>query len=358
MNIIFLIENICLRAGTERAVINEANILEKQGHNVSIISVFSNDDEKPGFRLDNKIKIIHLGYKYSRKASRFYTYFKLFLKLPHNINKLNIDVVIGSTYFINYILAFGHFEPKTIGCEHFNYDSLTKRKKRIRKAAYQKLDAVIVLTKHDASKYDFIRPNKLFVIPNSICVKKEQYCDTNSHIIISVGRLTYQKGYDLLLKVAQKVKSFLPDWKFVIYGDGEEESMLIQECHDLGLDKYVYFMGRTENVNSKLLSSSIYIMTSRFEGLPMALIEAQSCALPIVSFDCPEGPSEVIHDGCDGFLVPLGDIDLMADKIISIASDDRLRASMSKNAKKNSWTYDEKEISVLWKKMLDKVINY
>lgn len=351
MTIGIIIENISYKAGTERAVSNLANILNNVGHKVNIYSMYSNNGQKSGFYLDKNIKVTHLTYQGNSKQ-RYFSY----LKLIKYINSLNdVDVFIGTTHAINCMLALSHTNAKKIGCEHFNYNQCPKVWRIIRKRFYPKLDAVVVLTKHDAMHYSFINPNKLYVIQNSISKASDNLCDITSKTIISVGRLSYQKGFDLLLDVAKLVQKDLPDWKFEIYGDGEDKPKLLDKCKKLGLENYVFFKGRTDNVSDKMGKSSIYLMTSRFEGLPMVLIEAQSCGLPIISFDCPEGPSEVIHDGQDGFLIPFGNNELMSKQIVKLSKNLKLREQFNRNAFINSKQFSAKEISKKWVRLLKNI---
>lgn len=121
------------------------------------------------------------------------------------------------------------------------------------------------------------------------------------------------------------------------------------------MNNFVNIKPATNNIMEELLKSSIYVMTSRFEGLPMVLIEAQECGLPIVSFDCKEGPNQIIQDNKNGYLVEVGDINIFADKVISITKNEEMWNVFSKNAKENADNYSEGRIIKLWMELFDKV---
>ena len=166
-----------------------------------------------------------------------------------------------------------------------------------------------------------------------------------------MGRLDPQKGYDYLLHTAVKLKQEIPDWHLDIFGSGDDEEMLKELAKKLQVDDFVSFHPPTKEVAKELCNSGMYVMSSRFEGLPMVLLEAQECGLPIVSFDCPEGPSEVIHDGEDGFLVPLADTDALAEKIITLAKDQEMRKRFGQAAKINCQQFSPEKVGEMWLKL-------
>ena len=138
-------------------------------------------------------------------------------------------------------------------------------------------------------------------------------------------------------------------------GDGDQREYLLNEIQKNNLNNFVNIKPATNNIMEELLKSSIYVMTSRFEGLPMVLIEAQECGLPIVSFDCKEGPNQIIQDNKNGYLVEVGDINIFADKVISITKNEEMWNVFSKNAKENADNYSEGRIIKLWMELFDKV---
>ena len=176
--------------------------------------------------------------------------------------------------------------------------------------------------------------------------------DANSKLILSSGRLTYQKGFDLLVDVAAKVLPDHPDWQWKILGEGEDRSLLEQKIHDAQLDGRLILKGHVDDVNSYYRQSAMFVMTSRFEGLPMVLLEAKAHRLPLVSFDCPTGPAEIIEDAVNGAIVPLGDIDVMAKAVNNLIEDRSKRIEYSNMSGSNTERYKMKTIRDDWLRLL------
>ena len=351
--IAFVVEKISNRAGIERAVINTVNGLNKtRKYDICIISIFTDDSEYPAYLLDKNVKLIHLRIN---KASKYAWYIK-FVKVTRKVIKNeSIRYVIGTTHGINSCLGFVRKSSKVIGCEHFNYDSCSKVMRFSKYITYPKLDALVLLTVPDAKRYFYIGKNKLYVIPNIVSFQTEDNAKFDAKRIIAVGRLSRQKGFDYLVQVAKKLKNEIPEWRIDIFGDGDQRDTLLNDIQKNSLNNFVNIKHSTNNIMEELLKSSIYVMTSRFEGLPMVLIEAQECGLPIVSFDCKEGPNQIVQDNKNGYLVEVGDSNTFADKVISITKNEEMWNVFSENAKENANNYSEGRIIKLWLELFDKV---
>ena len=168
--------------------------------------------------------------------------------------------------------------------------------------------------------------------------------------IIAVGRLTEQKGFDLLIKVWEKVEAEMNDWTLNIYGEGELRGQLQKMIQEKKL-RNIHLCGYTDNIEEKYLESSIFALTSRYEGYVLVLIEAQAKGLPCISFDCKEGPSEIIDDGVNGFLIEEGDIEAYSKKLMILMRDISLRQRFSENARKDLEKYDIRNILCEWEKI-------
>jgi glycosyltransferase involved in cell wall biosynthesis len=151
-----------------------------------------------------------------------------------------------------------------------------------------------------------------------------------------------------LLRAFRTVADRFPEWRLEIIGDGEERRMLADETGRLSLGDNVMLEGEMEDVRERLLSSSCLVLSSRFEGFGMALVEAMACGLPVVSYACPAGPGDIITDGVDGFLVPPGDEKALADRICTVIGDDGLRNRMGEAAFRSSARYDIDRIVSMW----------
>lgn len=345
-SVAILIFNICNRAGTERAVTNLANILSEEKHNVTIISCFSSPNDKNAFTLNSNVNIIHLGMKPGGFILRFWDYFTVLRKLRQI--SYNFDFLLGTTHALNTLLFFLPKRMKKIACEHFAYDACPLYSRIIRRVIYPFLDAVVLLTKTDAAKYTFMDKKKIFVIPNSLSFIQASTADLSKKRMIAIGRLTYLKGFDILLDIAVLLKRELPDWHIDVFGEGEDHEALLNKAERLCVNDYVSFLPPTNDVKKELLNSSIYLMSSRFEGLPMVLLEAQACGLPIVSFDCPEGPRNVISDKKNGFLIKCFDVESFSLNVGKLAKNNDQRIKMGTCAKYSSNRYSPSSISYKW----------
>lgn len=348
-----ILTDITKRAGTERAVVNLANILSSLNYDVCIFSTDSISGS-PQYYLNRNVIIFHFGLKISsaKGFSKILEYKKLNTKIIECIKNENIDCVIGTYSFFNALLTRIP-NVETIGCEHFNYFSASKLHRLVRRIFYPKLNAVVVLTEHDKAHYSFLK--NCFVIPNSLSFESFIKENWSEKVVLSIGRYTKQKGFDFLIKTAAKLKKTFPDWKFKIVGSGENEKLLENLIAEYHLEDYVKLLPPTNNIVDLYKSASIYCMSSRYEGLPMVLLEAKSCGLSIVSFDCPEGPAEVIENNKDGFLCKPENPDDLAEKLKILMSDEKLREQFGKTAYVNSKRFSTENIAKKWKQLLERI---
>lgn len=349
--IAILLTDITKRAGTERAVVNLANILVSLRYNVFIFSIDSLEG-KASYYLNEKVQIIHLGLKIAESNGlvKLNEYKKLKQKIKRCIKEKEIDCIIGTYSLFNALLTRIR-GIKTIGCEHFNYGSAGMIHRLVRRSFYPYLDAVVVLTEEDKKHYNFLQ--NCYVIPNSCSFTTGIKSTWDEKTILAIGRYTKQKGFDLLIEAASKLKNEFPDWTFCVVGSGEEEQKLRNLIGQHNLNGYVNLLPPTTDVISLYKTASIYCMSSRWEGLPMVLIEAQSCGLPIVSFNCPEGPSEIVEDRVNGFLCEPENSQDLAEKLKILMRNKNLREEFGKKAFESSKRFSTKEVAEKWKRLLE-----
>jgi len=218
----------------------------------------------------------------------------------------------------------------------------------------RRLDKMVLLT--DAAINDWPElDNKIKIqdpLPFQIDAKSPLLCKQ----IVSIGRFDYEKGIDLLLQVWQKVEKQMPDWKLDIYGNGNRNPYLLK-MRQLGIDSSrCHLHGPIKDVKKEYLNSSVFVLPSRYEGFGLVLIEAMACGVPVVSFDCENGPRSIITDGEDGFLIPTFDIDAFAEKIILLMQDENLRRLMGEKAQKSAAKYDIDSIGLQWKQLFDELM--
>lgn len=187
----------------------------------------------------------------------------------------------------------------------------------------RKYDRFVVLSQEDAQNWKEL--NNISVINNFYSKDFTVKAKLEEHRVISIGRYEYQKGYDRLINAWALIAQQVPDWTLHIFGEGSLRSVLTKQIKDLHLEDSVFLDGATNNVGKELSNSSIVAFTSNYEGFPMAIVEVESAGLPVVSFDAPCGPKDIIRDGEDGFLVKDGDVEGLGKRLLSLMQNDGLR---------------------------------
>lgn len=212
----------------------------------------------------------------------------------------------------------------------------------------RRFDKFVVLTNEDKGYWGGL-PN-IEVIPNAAIHVSKNYSEVKNKRVIAVGRLDYQKGFDRLIqawKLVQHTGRF-SDWKLDIFGQGEWREMLQQMIDKQGLQNTVKINPPTNAILNEYVHSSLLVMSSNYEGFGMVLVEAMSCGVPVISFDCKCGPKDIIQPGINGLLVPNGDIQALADAMMKVMEDEAYRKMLSLNARKVVDTYSEQAVMAQW----------
>lgn len=359
MHIGFFSGDITRSGGTENVSIAIANELASRGGmKILFVSLFEERDE-PFFPLSPAIRRFAL---YSVATHGIQHYFDTCKRLEAVVRDQHIDVLID----IDGILDMYSLPVKkrtgvrVISWEHFNYlqNPDVPYRKLTRRWAARRADAIVTLTQTDRELYQSHLKLKcpVVAIANPMATLSEPVTyDADSHLILSTGRLTYQKGFDLLVDVAAKVLPNHPDWRWLILGEGEERHNLESKIQEKGLQGRVVLEGRVSNMDDFYRKSAMFVMTSRFEGLPMVLLEAKAYRLPLVSFDCPTGPSEIIENGVNGVVVPLGDVEALSESVEELMMDKRKRVAYSDMSGDNAEHYKIGAIMQSWIQLLHEV---
>lgn len=376
--IVFCTPAIYSAGGVERVVSYKACYFAEQlGYDVTII-VTEGKGRDCYFPLSDKVKVINfeLGFEELWRASfikKVYLYltkqrqYKRLLKAE--LMRIRPDFTISMLRReINFLTSI-HDGSKKIGELHVNranyrnfeandsnglkrlfakfwMRSLVKKLKR--------LDQLVVLT--DKSKASWPELSNVSVIPDPIPMPIPlAISDLHAKRVVTIGRYAYQKGYDLLLQAWAEVEKQYPDWTLDIYGQGDQ-TIYRELMGDLGIDaNRCHLNGPVEDVVKTYQDSAIFVLSSRFEGFGLVLVEAMACGLPVVSFDCPAGPDEIITDGVDGLLVPSGDVQALAEKLMALMADEDLRQRLGKRARQTAQRYDMTVIANLWRTLFEKV---
>jgi glycosyltransferase involved in cell wall biosynthesis len=335
--ICFFSGDISRTGGTERVSLIIAGALAKRGYEVTILSIARG--EVVAFDVDKNIKLFSL---HGEERSSNFSNIKTIKMVRHFLKSNNIDYIIDvdiiqSIYSIP--ASFGLL-TKVISWEHFNYfvnvGDLAQRVKRkiARLLASRFSTKIVTLTSKDATCY---RQNlhcheRVIAINNPVISDLKSRCNLHEKTVIAVGRLTRQKGFDLLLKAWKIAIQVNPEWRLMIVGSGEEDASLKALAKKLNIEQTVLFVAANKNINEYYLKSSIYAMSSRFEGFPMVLLEAKSFGLPIVSFDCETGPREIVNQNFDGLLVEKENYEKFSDSLLSFMNDENKRKEFGENA--------------------------
>ena len=212
----------------------------------------------------------------------------------------------------------------------------------------------VVLTEEDKEYWEGLK--NMCVIGNARSFVLPKPAKLENKTVIAVGRYSYQKGFERLIAAWHQVCQHVDDWKLHLVGDGELREELQQQIEALNLkDKVILGKAETDML-TVYKNASVLAMSSRYEGLPMVLLEAQAAGLPIVSFQCKCGPKDVIADGVDGFLVNEGDVDALAEKLMKLMNDEALRKKMGAAAFERSERYAEDRIMKQWTDLFDVVL--
>lgn len=195
---------------------------------------------------------------------------------------------------------------------------------------------------------------QLEVIPNPLPFQTDKLSTVQNKRVIAVGSYSFNKGYDLLLQIWTKIEREFPDWELNIYGKLTHDN-LFAEAEKLNL-KNVHFFAPAPDIQEKYLDSSIFVLPSRSEGFGMVIIEAMSCGLPVVSFDCPHGPGALISNGKDGFLVENSDTDIFAEKLKFLMQDENLRLNLASYGKQTAQKYSPEKIVRQWDDLIKKIL--
>lgn len=351
--ITFFIYDMYTCGGIEKVVSLIANGMSEK-YEVEIISLYKTE-ETPYYNLNENIKLTYILEKELFPLKLYYPYLMYCTKKKLKNHKTDV-FICASMGFVG-LNIFMRKRAKYIAWEHANTSIGAFGDKlwlgRLIAAKYA--DKIVVLTKKDMKmnidKYKTL--DKIVQIYNPI--EKVNLSDTylyDSKKIVSCGRLQYQKGFDILIEVANKVLKKHTDWEWHIYGDGPQKEMLENMIKEKGLANNLRLMGRVKSMNEKYKEYAMFVMTSRYEGFAMVNIEAHYAKLPIVSFNCNCGPDEIIQDGINGYLVDCFNTDQMAEKINYLIENPNVRIEMSKNTILDKEKLEMRNIIKEWEKVL------
>lgn len=373
--IVFCAPALYLSGGVERVLSLKANYFaEKFGYDITII--LTDGKGKPNaFPLSDKIRVINLDINFEELwFCPFYKKIFVYLRkqrqykrlLTAELMKIRPDITDSLLRReINFLTKIKDGSKK-IGELHVsknNFRTFKDNETSFLKELFskywrykavislKKLDKFIVLTEEDKTSWTELE--NVVSIPNPISFETDVVSCLKNKRVLAVGRYDYVKGYDLLLKAWKKVEGLSSDWCLDVFGAGDRtpyEELL----RSLNLNQgRCHLNGATSEIMQEYLNSSIFVLSSRFEGLSMSLLEAMSCGLPVVSFACPCGPKDVIRDGENGFLVEREDINMLADYLLKLINNPSEITRMAKNAKRRSADFYIEVLAERWRVLFE-----
>lgn len=373
LKIVYCTPALYMAGGVERVLTLKANYFaEHLGYDITIILTEGKD--KPLFYpLSDKIKVVNLdiGFEelwtcsFLKKIPVYLRKQRLYKKkLTGELMRIHPDITISLLRReINFLTSI-HDGSKKIGELHVNranYRNFEAGDSNAFKIIFAKfwmkslvshlkrLDRFVVLTKED--KLAWKELDNVEVIPDPLAFDINEVSPLTNKRVIAVGRYVYQKGFDLLLQAWSKVEKQLPDWELTIYGMGDR-SPYEKLMDNLQIDRNrCHLYGPTDDIKREYLNSSLFVFSSRFEGFGMVLIEAMACGLPVVSFDCPCGPKDIVRHQEDGLLIPSGNIEKFSESLLHLMSDSTLRQQMSSAALNNVRRFHLEAIVKQWKNL-------
>ena len=375
LKIVYCTPALYLAGGVERVLTLKANYFaEHFGYDITII--LTDGKGKPfAYPLSDKIKVIHLDINFEELwtcsfLKKIWVYLKkqriYKRRLTEELMRIRPDITVSmlrrEINFINEIKdgskKVGELHTSRQNNRNFKDNEVNWIKalfarywnwSLVRKL--QKLDRFVTLTHED--KAGWTELDNVTAIPNPVSFTAKGQSALTDKRVLAVGRYDYVKGFDRLLQAWTVVIKQHPDWTLAIYGDGDKSTYehLREQLHlDAG---HCRLNGVTTSIQDEYLASAMYVVTSRYEGLSMAMLEAISCGLPLVAFACPCGPRDVVDDGVNGFLVENGNVSQLAEKIIYMIEHPEERARMGKKAKLKSEQYKIENLAQVWKRLFE-----
>lgn len=369
MKILYCTHSTYNPGGMERVLLNKVTYLSQlPGWEVSIVTT-DQHHRPPFYPFPEKVRMTDLDINYSDDNDKG-AWKKIFgylrkrkehkRKLKALLQKERPDIVVSlypsESSFIPDIKDGSKKVLELHFCKFFRLQYgrkgllgwIDKLRTRQDERIVRRFDKFVVLTHEDKGYWGNL-PN-IEVIPNAAMQVSESCSDVTNKRVIAVGRLDYQKGFDRLIEAWEWIQGTgkLTDWRLDIFGQGEWKEMLQRMIEEKGVQHSVQIHRPTKQIGEEYVKSSLLVMSSHYEGLPMVMIESMACGLPVVSFDYKCGPKDIIQHGINGLLVPEGDIKALANAMMEVMTDEAYRRMLSRNARKVVDTYSEEAVMARW----------
>ena len=359
MKLLYLTPKINSEGGLERVMCLKANYLIKNfNYDISIVTQ-NNGNSNPFYPLEKEIKLFDIDLS----GNRLQFFLKYVKGIKNIIASENPDtIVIVDSIYKAYLVSFIAKNKRIIyECHNsiyvqqspkkfpFIFNWITILSLWFNRFGASKFNEFIVETPESIEEW---KVKKSIVIPNPLWFSTDKVADLSQKKVIAVGRHAYEKGFDRLLEIWKKVIVKHPEWNLTIYGKSNPDFNIVAMAKKLNIDKNITFCEPVKNINEKYLEASIYLMTSRFEGFGMVLIEAMASGLPCIAYDCPCGPRSIIENNQNGFLIEDGNENQFIQKLEYLIENENLRIDMGNKAKISVNKYQIEPIMDQWNSIL------
>lgn len=351
--------------GAERVLSVLANGWAEQGHHISILTF--DHGGGPKYPVHSSVSLFPLGLE---RRSRFLAQAVLanirrIWVLRHAIKRLQPDIIVSFMVQANVLtlLATRGLNIPVIVSERTSprRRSIGPIWRGLRTLSYPFADLLVCPTRSGLAGFQAMIKVQGIAIPNPVVVPTGVKCcqcaHPNSHILVAMGRLIPEKGFDLLLEAFALIGDRHPEWRLNIIGEGPLLSELEEQSKTLKLEGRIRFVGKLIDPFPALRAADLFVLSSRFEGFPMALAESMACGLPVISFDCPEGPRDIIRDGIDGVLVPPGDVAALAAVLDRLMSNSQERVRLAARAPEVTTRFSREHILSQWQQLFDELLS-
>jgi len=343
MRVLLLCDRLDIAGGVERFVCALANHLAREGMEVAVGSV-STRRASVRYPLDSAVRVLtglegrlftDTGEATS-SLGRAWRLLRAQWRIGRALSRLTRayqpDVVLlnGLTTACSVLALDRRFAARTICCDHNHFTARSRLWQGLRRWLYPKVGAVVSLTEADAPRFRALNP-RTRVIYNAATLRADVPASPPNAMVLAVGRHVAQKGFDLLLPAWAIVAKKVPLVRLRVIGDGPLRAGHERLAQELGVAGRVEWVAPTAHIEAHYREAAVFVLSSRYEGMPIVLLEAQALGVPVVAFDCPTGPAEIITPDT-GRLVPLGDVNALAAALIELLSSTELRATMGQAA--------------------------
>lgn len=377
MHILYIYSEVSIKGGTDKVLVEKANWLVNHGYEVTIVTE-SQMGRPLSFDLDSKVHHVDMGLDFNKQYSvgtlkRFFIYYSLMKeykrRLKRTLLELHPDIVITAMGRSLSLLSAMKDGSVKIGESHTTKNHLRSLHLMEEKGgAYRlvakymrwkmcrnvsKLNALVLLTEKDADDWKDI--TNTIVIPNPISFYPKEAAKLENKQVIMVGRYNDAKGYDYLIPAWEIVHQRHPDWTLNVYGSGELHDDVVRWVKERNLEDTIILNDPTDYIMEKYLESSICVLSSRYEGFSLVIIESMACGVPVASFDCPHGPRNIIRNGEDGLLIEYLNTSALADGICRLIEDEKLRKRIGEKARSNVLRFSKESVMQQWVSLFKKV---